>query len=78
MKNKTISLCDKSFEVAQKIHNFSGWIRGQLLKHQPEVKVKVEVNKKPFMNKNAVCKNCGAVGQHWTLECPKLEVIGYE
>jgi len=76
MRNKTISLCDKSFDVARKMPNFSGWIREQLLQHQPNVKVKVKV--KPFVNKNAVCKNCGAVGQHWTLECPKLEVINDE
>jgi len=73
MRNKTISLCDKSFEVARKMPNFSGWIREQLLRHQPKPKTEVE-KPKPFMNKNAVCKNCGAIGQHWTLECPHLEV----
>jgi len=75
MKNKTISLCDKSFEVARKMPNFSGWIREQILTHQPKQKSETSRKIKPFVNKNAVCKNCGAIGQHWTLECPKLEVI---
>ena len=73
MKNKTISLCDKSFEVARKMPNFSGWIREQLLRHHPKLKAEAADKPKPFMNKNAVCKNCGAIGQHWTLECPTLE-----
>lgn len=73
MKNKTISLCEKSFEVARKMPNFSGWIREQLLKHQPVEWKPAPVKNKPWMNKNAVCKNCGAIGQHWTLQCPELE-----
>lgn len=70
MRNKSISLCDKSFEVAKRMPNFSGWIREQLLRYQPEQKVKVEV--KRHANKHNVCKNCGAIGQHWTLDCPTL------
>jgi len=73
MRNKSISLCDKSFEVAKRIPNFSGWIREQLLKYQPKVEVKVEV-KKPVW-KHAVCKNCGIIGEHWTLDCPRLEAF---
>jgi len=71
MRNKSISLCDKSFEVAKRMPNFSGWIRKQLLAYQPKVEVKVEVNKR-HANKHNVCKNCGAIGQHWTLDCPTL------
>jgi hypothetical protein len=51
--------------------NFSGWIREQLLRYQPEQKVKVEVKKKTF--KHATCRNCGMIGDHWTLDCPTLE-----
>jgi hypothetical protein len=53
--------------------NFSGWVREQLLKHQPERKVKVEVKKKTF--KHATCRNCGMIGDHWTLDCPTLEAF---
>lgn len=71
MRNKSISLCDKSYEVAKRMPNFSGWIREQLLRYQPEQKVKVEVKKKTF--KHATCRNCGMIGDHWTLDCPTLE-----
>lgn len=74
MRNKSISLCDKSFEVAKRMPNFSGWIREQLLAYQPKVEVKVEVNKR-HTNKHNVCKNCGAIGQHWTLDCPTLGAV---
>jgi len=73
MRNKSISLCDKTFEVAKRMPNFSGWIREQLLRYQPEQKVKVEVKKKTF--KHATCRNCGMIGDHWTLDCPTLEAF---
>jgi len=73
MRNKSISLCEKSFEVAKRMPNFSGWIREQLLRYQPEQKVKVEVKKKTF--KHATCRNCGMIGDHWTLDCPTLEAF---
>jgi len=31
MRNKTITLCLNSFEIAQKMENFSGWVRSKLL-----------------------------------------------
>jgi len=55
------------------MNNFSGWVREQLLKYQPPVEVKVEVNRHGF--KHNVCKNCGVIGAHWTLECPTLEAF---
>ena len=73
MVNKTISLCERSATVAKRMNNFSGWVREQLLKYQPPVEVKVEVNR--HTNRNNVCKNCGAIGEHWTLECPTLEAF---
>ena len=70
MRNKTISLCDKSFEVARKMPNFSGWIREQLLKYQP---VTATTNaERPKAPLNYMCKNC--LGNHWTVDCPQLEV----
>jgi len=53
--------------------NFSGWVREQLLKYQPKQEVKVEVKKKVF--KHATCRNCGMIGNHWTLDCPTLEAF---
>ena len=73
MVNKTISLCERSATVAKRMNNFSGWVREQLLKYQPPVEVKVEV--KRHTNRNNVCKNCGAIGQHWTLDCPTLGAV---
>ena len=73
MKNKTISLCERSSIVASRMPNFSGWVREQLLKYQPPVKVKPAV--KLHTNRNNVCKNCGAIGQHWTLDCPTLGAV---
>ena len=73
MKNKTVSLCDESFAVAQKMPNFSGWLRHQLLKYQPKQKVEVKV--KTHVPKNSMCKNCMAIGDHWTMDCPKLDVV---
>ena len=73
MVNKTISLCERSAIVAKRMDNFSGWVREQLLKYQPERKVKVEV--KRHTNKHNICKNCGMIGDHWTLDCPTLEAF---
>jgi len=73
MRNKSISLCDKSFEVAKRMPNFSGWIREQLLRYQPDQKVEVEVKKR--IPKNVMCKNCMAIGDHFTLDCPTLEAL---
>jgi hypothetical protein len=53
--------------------NFSQWVRKQILQYQPEVEVKVEVKKKTF--KHATCRNCGMIGDHWTLDCPTLEAV---
>jgi len=73
MRNKTISLCDRSYKVSQKMPNFSQWVRKQILQYQPEVEVKVEVKKKTL--KHATCRNCGMIGDHWTLDCPTLEAV---
>ena len=73
MVNKTISLCERSAIVAKRMDNFSGWVREQLLKYQPVVEVKAKV--KRHTNKHNVCKNCGMIGDHWTLDCPTLEAF---
>ena len=36
MRNKTISLCPTSYELAQKMPNFSNWVRKQLLDRDKE------------------------------------------
>jgi hypothetical protein len=40
MRNKTISLCPTSFEMAQKMPNFSDWVRKQILKHKQTLESK--------------------------------------
>ena len=37
MRQKLITLCPNSFEIAQKKHNFSAWVRLKLLEEVPEV-----------------------------------------
>ena len=73
MRNKMITLCPTSYEIAQKMPNFSGWVRSQLLKHTQEVRDNYDVpkNKPP---KHQVCKHCRAIGDHWSLQCPTLVV----
>ena len=36
MRQKMISLCDRSYKIAKNMDNFSGWIREELLKYDPE------------------------------------------
>lgn len=36
MRNKTISLCEKSHKIASEMTNFSGWLRNKLLEYDPE------------------------------------------
>ena len=71
MRNKTVSLCDKSYEVARKMPNFSEWLRFQLLK---PMKTPEEDRKnapeyvKPKPQKNYLCSIC-RMGGHYTHEC---------
>jgi hypothetical protein len=47
MRNKTVSLCDRSHKIASDMENFSDWLREQLLKYDPEHQLKIEkANKK--------------------------------
>jgi len=45
MRNKTISLCPNSFELAQKMPNFSNWVRKQLLAKQKEEEYTIKASK---------------------------------
>ena len=40
MRQKMISLCDRSHKIAQNMDNFSGWVREELLKYDPEYQIK--------------------------------------
>ena len=42
MRNKKISLCEKSNEIASNMDNFSGWLREKLLEYDPEHQLKQE------------------------------------
>jgi len=71
MRNKTVSLCDKSYEVACKMPNFSQWLRFQLLK---PMKTPEEDRKnapeyiKPKPHKHHLCRHC-RMGGHWSDDC---------
>ena len=71
MRNKTVSLCDKSYEVARKMPNFSEWLRFQLLK---PMKTPEEDRKnapeyiKPKPHKHHLCRHC-RMGGHWSDDC---------
>ena len=54
MRQKLITLCQKSFELSLKKDNFSRWVRDQLLK---EVKKNKEQWQKEWTTKN--CTSCG-------------------
>ena len=71
MRNKTVSLCDKSYEVAQKMPNFSEWLRFQLLKPMKtpeEDRRNAPEYVKPKPQKNYLCRICRMSG-HWTDDC---------
>jgi hypothetical protein len=78
MRNKSVSLCDKSYKIAQNMPNFSEWLRFQLLKPMktPEDdRLKDAIAyQKPQPMKNYLCRNCLLAG-HWTADCPNLEEI---
>jgi hypothetical protein len=74
MRNKTVSLCDKSYKIAQNMPNFSEWLRIQILKPMPVEEAEIKSASsyiKPNPPKNLLCKHCLASG-HWTADCPTL------
>jgi hypothetical protein len=51
MRHKTITLCPTSYEIAQGMTNFSGWVRKQLLNMQ--------INQGKQSQKQFICSDCG-------------------
>ena len=77
MRNKTVSLCDKSYKVATNMPNFSEWLRFQLLKPMKtpeEDRTNAPEYIKPKPQKNYLCRICRMAG-HWTDDC-KYELEG--
>jgi len=77
MKQKSITLCDKSFRIASNMPNFSEWIRIQLLRPAPPEEAELKSAStyiKPRPPKHYMCKNCLGL-DHWTADCPSLEEV---
>jgi|TARA_R110002096_G_scaffold12487_1_gene44932 hypothetical protein len=78
MRNKTVSLCDKSYKVAQNMPNFSEWLRFQLLKPMKapeEDRLKDATSyQKPKPPLNLLCRKCYLAG-HWTQDCPNFDEV---
>ena len=53
MRHKTITLCPTSYEIAQGMTNFSGWVRKQLLNMQ--------INQQNEPKKQFSCTGCDTI-----------------
>jgi len=82
MRNKMITLCPTTYETAQKMPNFSSWVRLKLMEYKMtgisnkeaiESGIKLVTAAAP-LPKNYMCKHCLAIEDHWSIECPTLEV----
>lgn len=76
MRQKTISLCDKSFAIAGNMPNFSEWVRIQLLRPAPVEEAELRSAStyiKPKPPKGYMCRHCLSL-DHWTADCPSLEL----
>lgn len=51
MRQKMITLCPTSYEIAQGMTNFSSWVRKQLLNMQ--------INQGNQLQKQFICSDCG-------------------
>lgn len=58
MKQKMISLCDRSHKIAQNMENFSGWVREELLKYDPEYQI---VERKKHLKHAWECLKCDKI-----------------
>jgi len=61
MRNKTITLCPTSYELAQKMPNFSGWVRAKLIQTTYESE-----SVRPRREK---CMNCGCIDAEIMYAC---------
>lgn len=71
MRPKMISLCPTSHEIAQKMPNFSAWVRQQLLRLALDEAnwdlTPQEVKQNELTAKYLPCPNCETPGDHWCL-----------
>ena len=71
MRNKMITLCPTTYEIAKKMPNFSKAVRRWLME-MSEIEVDhAIIRAKTPVPKNYMCKNC--LGNHWTAECGELK-----
>lgn len=73
MRNKMITLCPTTYETAKKMPNFSSWVRMKLLEYN-QTPIKLTTQPAP-VSKNYMCKHCLAIEDHWSHNCPMIEVI---
>ncbi len=62
MRNKMITLCPTTFELAKNMPNFSAWVRHQLLLLQIHLN---EFEDEDLKDEELQCKNCEEVGAHF-------------
>jgi len=71
MRNKMITLCPTSYELAQKMPNFSAWVRMKLL--EDSVVIHTLSTVPAPLPKNYMCKHCLAVEDHWSIQCELIQ-----
>lgn len=71
MRNKMITLCPTSYEIARDMPNFSAWVRMKLL--EDSVVIHTLSTKPKPVPKNYMCKHCLAVEDHWSIQCEMIQ-----
>lgn len=71
MRQKMITLCPTTYEIAKKMPNFSSWVRLQLMKLAMDEanwdKTPEQLHQENLEATYDECPNCGTRGDHWCL-----------
>lgn len=71
MRNKMITLCPTTYEIAKQMPNFSAWVRANLLSLQSSP-LTISTQAAP-VPKNYMCKHCLAIEDHWSHQCEAVQ-----